>query len=358
VDRPKPRLSILINNFNYARYLPQAIDSALAQTYQPTQVIVVDDGSTDDSRAIIEQYRDRITPALKSNGGQASAMNAGFLLAEGDIVIFLDADDTLLPETAGRVAQAFRSRPHLARIQYRVEIMDEGGRPTGTVVPPPYLSMPSGDLRRALRRLSNYAWAPTSGHAFSAWSLRSILPIPEAEFRLFADYYLLRANSLAGPIQSLDMVGAYYRSHGGNRYHASRLDLKQIQGYVRLVEASHPHLRRVAAGQGLRGYPERVSDLVDAFFLAQCLVLRRLGRNLDPLPGQRTPRLVARGAQAALSRPDATPLVRLLGGVWFPMMWLAPPPIAARLAELFLYPEARRWMEGVLGGAPRALAGA
>jgi hypothetical protein len=50
--------------------------------------------------------------------------------------------------------------------------------------------------------------------------------------------------------------------------------------------------------------------------------------------------------------------VRLLGGVWFPLMWVAPLPVAARLAEMFLYPEARRWMEGLLGGAVHALASA
>jgi hypothetical protein len=351
-------VSIIINNFNYARYLPHAIDSALMQTHRPTQVIVVDDGSTDDSRAVIEGYGDRITPVLKNNGGQASAMNAGFVAAEGDVVIFLDADDALLPVTAARVARAFEAQPHLARVQYRVEIMDQAGQPTGSVLPPPYLSMPSGDLRRALRRLSNYAWAPTSGHAFSAWSLRAILPIPEAEFRLFADYYLLRANSLTGPILSLDTAGAYYRSHGANRYHARRLDLQQIQRYVGLVELSHPHLRQLAGRLGLAGYPPRLADLIDAFFLAQCLVMRRLASAPDPLLEQATPRLVARGARAAMSRPDATALVRLLGAVWFPMMWLTPAPVAARLAEMFLYPDARRWMEGLLRGSPGALASA
>jgi GT2 family glycosyltransferase len=73
-------VSIVINNFNYARYLPHAIDSALAQTHRPTQVIVVDDGSTDDSRPVIDRYAGRIRPVLKTNGGQASA-RAGVSIA-------------------------------------------------------------------------------------------------------------------------------------------------------------------------------------------------------------------------------------------------------------------------------------
>ncbi len=74
----KPLVSILINNYNYGRFLSKAIDSALNQEYQNIEVIVVDDGSTDDSRKIIESYGERIKPVLKENGGQASAFNAGF----------------------------------------------------------------------------------------------------------------------------------------------------------------------------------------------------------------------------------------------------------------------------------------
>ena len=84
-------ISIIINNYNYARFLRAAIDSALGQSYQPIEVLVVDDGSTDQSRAIIDSYGDRIRPVLKKNGGQASALNAGFAQSQGDSVIFLDA---------------------------------------------------------------------------------------------------------------------------------------------------------------------------------------------------------------------------------------------------------------------------
>ena len=71
-------LTVLINNHNYARYLREATDSALEQTYPRTEVVVVDDGSTDESTEVIRSYGDRIVPVFKSNGGQASAFNAGF----------------------------------------------------------------------------------------------------------------------------------------------------------------------------------------------------------------------------------------------------------------------------------------
>src|SRR5213594_4513645 len=77
--------SIIVNNYNYGRFLREAVDSALNQTYRNTEVIVVDDGSTDGSPDIIAGYGDRIVPILKQNGGQNSALNAGFSLSRGDV---------------------------------------------------------------------------------------------------------------------------------------------------------------------------------------------------------------------------------------------------------------------------------
>src|SRR5437870_11095985 len=91
------RASIIITSYNYGRFLAEAIDSALAQTYPATEVIVVDDGSTDHSRELVLGYGDRIRAVLKENGGQASAFNAGFNVSRGDVLFFLDSDDLLLP---------------------------------------------------------------------------------------------------------------------------------------------------------------------------------------------------------------------------------------------------------------------
>ncbi|MGL5078202.1 MAG: glycosyltransferase family 2 protein, partial [Waterburya sp.] len=93
-------VSILINNYNYGNYLPFAIESAINQTYSNTEVIVVDDGSTDNSQEVINSYRDRdrrIIPILKNNNGQGSALNAGFAVSKGEIICLLDADDRWLP---------------------------------------------------------------------------------------------------------------------------------------------------------------------------------------------------------------------------------------------------------------------
>src|SRR5262249_54098783 len=91
-SRPTPHVSIIINKFNYARYVPQSIESALSQTYPHVEVLVVDDVSTDDSRSVIARYAGRVAPVLRDkNGGQGAAVNAGFHASRGDIVFFLDA---------------------------------------------------------------------------------------------------------------------------------------------------------------------------------------------------------------------------------------------------------------------------
>ncbi len=108
MERNPPLVSVIESNFNYAPFLSAAVDSALEQTHTPIEVVVVDDGSTDASRSLIESYGARITPVFKQNGGMASALNAGFRASAGDIVIFLDSDDVLLPTAAAAAVELLR----------------------------------------------------------------------------------------------------------------------------------------------------------------------------------------------------------------------------------------------------------
>src|SRR5215813_915060 len=104
-----PLISILINNYNYAQFLREAIDSALAQSYPHIEIVVVDDGSTDGSREVISSYGSALTVVFKENGGQASAFNAGVTASRGDILCFLDSDDYFHPNKIARIAEVYRS---------------------------------------------------------------------------------------------------------------------------------------------------------------------------------------------------------------------------------------------------------
>lgn len=110
---PSPLVSIVINNYNYGQFLTQAIDSSLNQTYANIEVVVVDDGSADSSATIIQSYGDRIIAILKENGGQASAMNAGFAASKGDIICLLDSDDLFLPKKVEAVVKKFQAHPNI-----------------------------------------------------------------------------------------------------------------------------------------------------------------------------------------------------------------------------------------------------
>src|SRR5215467_1639407 len=347
----EPLVSIIINNYNYGRFLKDAINSALDQTYQKTEVIVVDDGSTDSSRQVITNYNGQIIAVLKDNGGQASALNAGFFQSHGEVVIFLDADDMVLPHTAQRMAEVFQSNPGIARVQYRLAVIDGAGTPTGAVVPPTYLQMPSGDLRPHASEINNYAawWPPTSGNAFTSWTLRQILPMPEPAFRLCADYYLLRANALCAPIVSLDEVGGYYRFHGSNNFHDIAINLDQTRRRVALTLDAHVYLKRFADSLVVDGYAREVTGVRDVVFLAQRLVSLKLDARQHPIKEDKLLSLCWHGAIAALNRSNAGLSMRLLYLLWFWAMLPAPKPLARALAGIFFHPETRGKLNRFLG---------
>lgn len=124
-------VSVIISNYNYGKYLGQAIDSALAQTYPAVEVVVVDDGSTDDSREIISTYGDRVVPVLKRNEGMISAMNAGFSSSKGEIICFLDSDDVLMPHRVERAVAVLEAYPWVSWVRSKVKHVDERLLPLG-----------------------------------------------------------------------------------------------------------------------------------------------------------------------------------------------------------------------------------
>ncbi|HWC26404.1 MAG TPA: glycosyltransferase [Solirubrobacteraceae bacterium] len=192
------RVSIVVDNFEYERFLGEAIDSALAQTHDDVEVLVVDDGSRDGSRDVIASYGQQVTAVLKDNGGQASAFNAGFAASSGEVVIFLDSDDVLEPGAAAAAVDELRRAPY-AKLHWPLREVDRDGRPLGTLNPG--APLPEGELRdRVLERGPGaYATPPTSGNAFSRSFLERVMPLPE-ELRLCADAYLYDLAPLFGRI--------------------------------------------------------------------------------------------------------------------------------------------------------------
>ena len=241
-------VSVVIDNFNYGRFLGDAIDSALAQTHEPLEVVVVDDGSTDDSRAVIERYGARVVPVLKENGGQGSAVNAGFAAGSGDVVLFLDADDLLAPTAAERAAAALAA-PGAAKAHWPLRIVDERGGDTGRVRPNGPLA--GGELRALLARdgPDSYCTPPMSGNAYARRALEAILPMEERHYRRFADGYLSALAPLEGAVVVVEEPQGSYRTHdeGHSRGQFERV----LEEGVAYFEALAPALERACRRAGV-----------------------------------------------------------------------------------------------------------
>lgn len=127
--KTQPLLSAIIPNYNYAHYLPLAINSVLAQSYKEVEIIVVDDGSKDDSRSIVRTYGERVRLIEQKNQGVAVARNRGVAESLGEFIAFLDADDLWLPTKLERQMQRFFDEPELGLVHCGVEEIDEEGNP-------------------------------------------------------------------------------------------------------------------------------------------------------------------------------------------------------------------------------------
>jgi len=209
--------SVVIANYNYARFLPQAIDSALGQTLPGTEVVVVDDGSTDESREIVAAYGDEIRSVLKPNGGHASALNAGFAASHGEIVCFIDADDMLLPGAMEAAAGALE--PGVAKVHWAMWEVDSDGERTGALMPEDPLC--EGDLREVVAARGpsprDHGNPPCSGNAYSRTCLEAIMPVPQ-RFRRATDAYLFELAPFFGRIARLPEPQGLYRVHGVNDF--------------------------------------------------------------------------------------------------------------------------------------------
>jgi hypothetical protein len=134
-----PLISVIIPNYNLAQYIGEAIQSVLHQTYQNFEIIVVDDGSTDNSREVIAGYQDRVKYIWQQNRGLSAARNTGLRNATGDLVAFLDADDLWYPEFFSSLIPLL-DQPQIGAVYCGSQFIDDAGNllpQTQTLTPSP-----------------------------------------------------------------------------------------------------------------------------------------------------------------------------------------------------------------------------
>lgn len=246
------RVSVVITNHNYVRYVGEAIDSALRQTHADREVIVVDDGSTDGSWDVITAFGTAITCLGVPQGGQVTAAATALQCCTGEVVVFLDADDILLPDALDRLVEPFRAQTGVVKVQGYLSVVDDQGNPLGRRIPE-WLPRSGEYSRLSIRRgLIAAPHAYTSGNAWSRAFLERVFPLPS---RGWLDDYLHDLAYLHGQVVSLEESVALYRVHGANRWYGSRVLRPDVMGdYVANVESK---VHFLADHMERHGYPIR-----------------------------------------------------------------------------------------------------
>jgi glycosyltransferase involved in cell wall biosynthesis len=235
----KPSVSVLITCFNYGAYVGQAIDSALAQTYPPTEIIVSDDASHDNSCEVVESYVSRghgIRLLRNPHGGMAANLNAAYQNSTGDVICLLDADDTFLPGKVEAVVNAFRSHPQAGFAIHRASLVDNQKRQRGMY---PLLSaLPSGDCAQCTYDNSGILMGlpPTTNLALRREIAEQIFPIP-VEYTGYAEQMIHRLAPLMTELCAVDEPLARWRLHGQNDQNSTRITARRLERELKIMES-------------------------------------------------------------------------------------------------------------------------
>ena len=248
-----PLVSIIINNYNYGSFIAKSIDSALNQTYSPIEIIVVDDGSTDNSREIITTYGNKIIPVFKENGGQASAYNEGFAASSGEIICFLDSDDWFLKEKVNLVVKEFQADSEIGWCFNTLKLIDNKTNKELGITR--QHDVGRCDFRDLVKQGTPLYVPPSSGLCFRRSLLEQILPIPEI-FVNGADGYPMKAAPVLSPgfmmEQPLTMMRVHSSNNSTGRKDRPQLQTKNIVNAY-FLKAKFPQLAKICNRMFARG---------------------------------------------------------------------------------------------------------
>jgi glycosyltransferase involved in cell wall biosynthesis len=229
-----PLVSVVISCFNQERFIAAAIESAFANVPEPREVIVVDDGSTDESPDIIRSY-EGLRSMRQQNAGVSSARNAGLRVAQGKFVVFLDGDDCLLPGGVDASLDVLSRRDDCMLVAGHYRFVDSNGLPVWT--PPPY-TLPS-DPYMELLRCTNFGIPMLSAVLFRREVFDHVKPFARG-VEGAADYDLYLRIARRFPICAHSVPVAAYRRHPDAMSRHGELMLRAI---ARVVQQQRPFLR-------------------------------------------------------------------------------------------------------------------
>lgn len=294
-------ISVVITNYNYGRFLGDAIDSVLSQTWPDVECVVVDDGSTDHSHEVIAA-RPGVVAIYKQNGGQAKALRTGVDAAKGEIVISLDADDWLLPEACARIARAWRTG--VVCLNYRLSI---NGDPAQIWPGEPFLDEGHAAF---LAAHGYYPSAPMSGNAFDRDYVRAVLSRADGLDGDGVDAYLLYSAPFFGAMAHVDDILGVYRTHGGNVSMTSgRKTVRNLGDHAYYQYWAQQNAQRFASEKGVP-LPRR-NHLVGAYPSLWLLLASDAGYDRRPLPKQGRWVTIAAAIRGFMFQPGIDPARRV-----------------------------------------------
>jgi glycosyltransferase involved in cell wall biosynthesis len=325
--RAPPFISVIIPCYNYARHVAQAIESALGQSYPHREIIVVNDGSTDDSLAVISRYAGAARIIDQPNQGHIPACNRGFAASRGELVIFLDADDWLEPDALAAVAAAWY--PSCAKVQFDLRIVDGAGADLGRRFCNFTADYDAERVRRAFRRSGTYRWPVTSGNAYARWFLRPLFPLqiaigPDGTLNTLAPVY--------GDVVTIARALGAYRLHGANMWSSDGRDHARLPARIQLRQAEVAFMRAHAACAGV-ALP--AGDVLDHELplINYRLMALKLGLPYDGSDQESALRLLGQAVRTARAEGLRAPLAAA-HIAWFVALALAPRALASRLIRL------------------------
>ena len=342
------KVSIIINNYNYERFLSEAIDSAISQSYQNTEVIVVDDCSTDNSRDVIASYGDKIIPVYhQENGKQAAAFNSGFEKSKGEIIIFLDADDYLLPNAVEKIVSVWK--PNLAKVHYRLAVVDSNRESLGFSYPQGGIPLSSGEVWRIILEFGGYQSVATSGNALNRKALEEVFPISD-EYKLTADDYLSMLIPFYGEVVAINEPLAAYRIHTSNQWALATVTGDRFHRFVRHDLQNHQILEQKANALGIE-LPKDFEQRSIGRLWARMVSLRLDPQN-RPRPSDKALPLIYMSIRSVWKYTDHIWYKKVIFSLWCLWVGLLPLPLA-KIGITWLYlphqrPKPIDWVRQIL----------
>jgi len=348
------KVSLLINNFNYAPFVGTAIESALKQDHPDCEVIVVDDGSTDDSWRVIESFGDSVRASRQENSGQGAAYNNLWSMARGDYVLFLDADDCLDRNAVSTCLDA--TTDDTASVQFRLRLMDESGAILPGAVP--YL-MHDGYVTPIVRRFVHYAGPPGSGNFYSARAIARAFPLDAPFWRRGADTIPFVAAAFAGRITPLRRALGSYRLHRARVRERAAGILGNIDKTYRATMEAAERRRKGSLAMLRQGYGVSLPGpfLPPPSEVRMRALSWRLDRENHPYPDTRAS-LLQLQRETLRNWPGFGRLEKLTLMSWMMLVLSLPTPLVRRLAATNISGGAKAWVKSRLGDSTAQSSGA